>query len=144
MRLLHCPTPIEKGVVDRFFNHFVTFIAGASSSPICDYRTHHAMVADHNRKSLSGAEHAVKLLTTYCWLHYRFDMHFPYLTEALSELEALTKIISGLLRTGAMKKCTSCGRDVPWNHQFGICTPCFQSRRHYRDDYDDDYNDYRY
>jgi len=144
MRVLHAPVPIDHGVVDENYNDFIGHLSGKSRQKKCLIRDYMDMQSKHNCLSLKSAEQAVKILTLYCWMHYRFPETFPELDLALAEMDNLNEAITGMLaKPTSEKTCSSCGRKLPWNHSFGKCSSCFNLlRRQRRDSWEDEYDDY--
>ena len=136
IKCMHAPVPMDSCVVDPMYGTYLSYIGKYNHT--CDFR-HYKQMLSLNCKSLSSAESAVKLITLYCWLHYRFPKTFPLIEEALVELDKLTLVITGLLTNGESKNCTSCGDKLKWDHSYGMCEFCFNSRRKVprRDPWDD-------
>jgi hypothetical protein len=74
------------------------------------------------------AEMAVKRLTLYSWLHYRFEVQFPDQERAQEDIARLNKTINKHLEQTAARKCATCGKKLPWQHPHANCDGCFGSR----------------
>lgn len=82
-----------------------------------------------NNHDLLLAEIAVKILTLYCWLGYRYPRIFPDLEEAESMRgEANRAIEKALLFKKLARACRECGKPLPPLFKFAICDRCYRSR----------------
>ncbi len=82
-----------------------------------------------NNHDLLLAEIAVKILTLYCWLGYRYPRIFPDLDEAESlRGEANRAIENALLFKKLTRACRECGKPLPPLFKFAICDRCYRSR----------------
>jgi ATP-dependent RNA helicase SUPV3L1/SUV3 len=82
-----------------------------------------------NNYDLLQAEIAVKILTLYCWLGYRYDNIFPDLEDA-EEMRGIANrsIEKALLHKKLTRVCNDCGKPLPPLFQFPICDRCYRSR----------------
>jgi ATP-dependent RNA helicase SUPV3L1/SUV3 len=124
LMLSRAPVPMVRDEAVPEFEQFVAAVAREeavllSSTPMLQARL---QLNDHEH-----AEQAVKLLTLYCWLHYRLPTLFPQFEEAQAELVLLNTAILGFIGKNRGKKCRECGKPLPWQTRFRLCEPCFRS-----------------
>ena len=80
-------------------------------------------------------------------LLYYFNYKFYSIPEVEKEITDLKHYISELtmkkLDEGAAEKrfCNRCGKPLPWDHRYGICTSCYRGGRNYYWDDDDDFDE---
>jgi len=125
LTLLNAPTPMFRGEPDPMFSQFIRRIEAGRAARVGEFA---GMTSRRQGLSQEDAERAVKLLSLYCWLHYRFREIFPDLDDALWEMSEMNRIVSEHLSTTAIRKCSGCGDDLPWDHRFRICEDCFRGR----------------
>ncbi len=131
---LGAPVPINKGIPDECLRTFAKAIESRLPLVIDSLQQYHSERAAHSQLA---AEHAVKVLTLYCWLYYRYPEYFPDFVSAQEEINKLNVVIARYLTKAKPRCCPDCGRKISWNHKFRICESCFLSRRSFRRDIGD-------
>ncbi|MGO9380217.1 MAG: helicase-related protein [Dissulfurispiraceae bacterium] len=131
---LGAPVPINKGVADECLQTFAKAVESKQSLVIHSLQHYQSEQAAHSHLA---AEHAVKVLTLYCWLYYRYPEYFPDFVSAMEEINKLNVVIARYLTKAKPRCCPECGRKISWNHKFRICESCFLSRRSFRGDIGD-------
>lgn len=121
LRLLNAPVPMDRSVPDWTFGKMIGALESGSPARVGEIKDHRFQYANTNQAS---AEAAVKVLTLYCWLHYRFPALFPDLEQARREAEILNKSISKHLEKVDAKKCQDCGDGLPWDWPYPKCDEC--------------------
>jgi ATP-dependent RNA helicase SUPV3L1/SUV3 len=75
---------------------------------------------------LEAAEKAVKELTSYAWLAYRFPEDYPEMDLCLETRAEVNAFIERTLAARALPRaCPSCGTRLKPAHRFRLCEPCF-------------------
>ena len=90
---------------------------------------------------LARLESEVKIVGIYCWLSRRWPEFYPDCEVAAQERTLLNSAIMRALKSKSLKRtCTTCGCEVKWSHEYGICEGCYAQQRvaRRRDYYDDD------
>ena len=73
-----------------------------------------------------------------CDLLYNYLLKFR-ITEEKEDVLLLKKTIAGAISDLLAKqdllprKCSHCGKPLPWNFPYGMCDKCFKQRRNYYD-----------
>jgi hypothetical protein len=125
--LSHAPVPFRKDLVAAEFVSFVQAVSLRKPVALASLGRYHAQP---NEDLHEPAEYAVKMLTLYCWLHYRFADVFPDMDAALVQIEALNTVIGRHLRRTNVRACSGCGTRLFRNNPFPRCSACFaRSRR---------------
>ena len=124
LMLSRAPVPMVRDEAVPEYEQFVASIAREepvmlSSTPMLQARL---QMNDHQ-----NAEQAVKLLTMYCWMHYRLPAMFPQFEEAQLEMSQLNTAILGFIGKNKGKKCRECGKALPWQSKYRICDACFRN-----------------
>jgi ATP-dependent RNA helicase SUPV3L1/SUV3 len=124
LMLSRAPVPMIRDEAVPEFEQFVASIAREEpillgATPMLQARL---QMNDHQ-----NAEQAVKLLTLYCWLHYRLPRLFPEFEEAQVEMSKLNTAILGFIGKNKGKKCRECGKALPWQSKYRICDPCYRN-----------------
>jgi ATP-dependent RNA helicase SUPV3L1/SUV3 len=125
-RLVYAPIPMNKKTPDELFHRFVKQVEQGEELPLSSIPHIYAAKATFNQEY---SELAVKRLTLYSWLHYRYPDVFIDLDEAKQEITLHNKAIVGFLSKTGTRKCPDCGKMVKWNHKFRICDDCYRSNR---------------
>ena len=131
---LGAPVPMNKGIPDECLRTFASAIESKHPMAFDSLQHYHSASAAHSQLA---AEHAVKVLTLYCWLYYRYPEYFPDFVSAQEEINKLNVVIARYLTKAKPRCCPDCGRKISWNHKFRICESCFLSRRSFRRDIGD-------
>jgi hypothetical protein len=131
---LGAPIPMNRGVPDECLRIFAKAIELKRPLVMDNIQNYHSERAAHSQLA---AEHAVKVMTLYCWLYYRYTEYFPDFVSALGEIDKLNVVIARYLTKAKPRCCPECGRKISWNHKFRICESCFLSRRSFRRDIGD-------
>ncbi len=124
LTLSRAPVPMVRDEAVPEFELFVAAIARQEPVLLTSYPMLQARLQQHDHEH---AEQAVKLLTLYCWLHYRLPTMFPQFEEAQAELTQLNTAILGFIGKNKGKKCRECGKPLDWQTRFRLCEPCFRS-----------------
>lgn len=78
---------------------------------------------------LEGAERAVKELTAYAWLAYRFPEAYPEMDLCQERRATLNAFIERTLAERSLARaCPVCGTRLKANHRFRVCDSCYASR----------------
>jgi len=78
---------------------------------------------------LESAERAVKELTAYAWLAYRFPDYYPEMDLCQERRETLNGFIERTLAERSLARaCPVCGARLKANHRFRLCDACFSKR----------------
>ena len=131
---LGAPVPMNKGIPDECLRTFAGAIESKHPMAFDSLQHYHSASAAHSQLA---AEHAVKVLTLYCWLYYRYPEYFPDFVAVQEEINKLNVVIARYLTKAKPRCCPDCGRKISWNHKFRICESCFLSRRSFRRDIGD-------
>ena len=82
---------------------------------------------------LEASEKAVKDLTAYAWLAYRFPEAYPEMDLCLERRQELNAFIERTLSARSLPRaCPSCGATLKANHRFKICDACHTIRKEER------------
>lgn len=78
---------------------------------------------------LEAAERAVKDLTAYAWLAYRFPAAYPEMELCQERRQALNAFIERTLAARSLARaCPACGTRLKTAHRFRICDACHAGR----------------
>lgn len=78
---------------------------------------------------LERAERAVKKLTSYAWLAYRFPEAYPEMDLCQERRAALNAFIERTLAERSLARaCPSCGVKLKANYRFRVCDVCYAKR----------------
>jgi ATP-dependent RNA helicase SUPV3L1/SUV3 len=78
---------------------------------------------------LERAERAVKKLTSYAWLAYRFPDYYPEMDLCQERRAALNAFIERTLAERSLARaCPSCGAKLKPNYRFRVCESCYAKR----------------
>lgn len=132
LSLSAAPVPRQRSELAHEFDEFVRHVALAKVYPISRLKDYFPAQVAHSQER---AEYAVKMLTLYCWLHYRFSRIFPDLAQAQRNIEKLNVCISEHLRKTKSRGCNECGKRLPLGHRFPKCDACFHAGYGWREDY---------
>ena len=124
LMLSRAPVPMVRDEAVPEFEQFVAAVARREPVRLAAYPMLQARLQQHEHER---AEESVKLLTLYCWLHYRLPTLFPEFQEAQDEQAQLNTAILGFIGKNRGKKCRECGRPLPWQTRFRLCEPCFRA-----------------
>jgi hypothetical protein len=127
--LSHAPVPFKKDLVAPEFVSFVLAVSQRKPLALDELGRYHAQANEHVHEP---AEYAVKMMTLYCWLHYRFPDVFPDMDAALVQIEALNAIITTHLRRTNIRTCAGCGTRLFRKNPFPRCSSCFDKSRRSR------------
>lgn len=124
LMLSRAPVPMLRDEAVPEFEQFVASIARGEPVRLASYPMLQARLQSHDQES---AEQSVKLLTLYCWLHYRLPTLFPEFEPAQLEQARLNEAILAFIGRNRGRKCRECGRPLPWQTRFRLCEPCFRA-----------------
>jgi ATP-dependent RNA helicase SUPV3L1/SUV3 len=124
LMLSRAPVPMVRDEAVPEFEQFVAAVARKEPVLLSSYPMLQARLQLDNHES---AEQSVKLLTLYCWLHYRLPTLFPQFEEAQVEQGKLNSAILAFIGRNRGKKCRECGRALPWETRFRLCDTCFRA-----------------
>lgn len=122
--LSRAPVPTVRDEVVPEFDQFVAAVARGEPVRLAAYPMLQSRLQSRNQES---AEQAVRLLTLYCWLHYRLPDLFPELAQAQSEQARLNEAILEFIGRSRGRKCRECGKPLPWQSRFRLCEACFRA-----------------
>ncbi len=76
-------------------------------------------------------ETSVRIVSLYCWLHFRFPDHFPEQAQAEKQRRALNQEIGTLLKRDKRSgtHCSECGALLPPRFAHPICSGCWSTRQ---------------
>jgi len=95
-------------------------------APVEAERFHHRVGTD---VELEAAERAVKDLTAYAWLAYRFPDAYPEMDLCLERRAMLNAFIERTLAERSLARaCPACGTRLKANHRFRVCDSCYAQR----------------
>ncbi len=126
---LGAPVPIYRGTPDLCLREFAQAIEAKKPLYMDTLKRYYCGSASYDHMI---AENAVKVLTLYCWLYYRYPDQFPDRLVAMAEIKKLNVVIARYLTKSKPRCCPECGGKISWNHRFRICDPCFRGQRRYR------------
>ena len=92
--------------------------------------------------SLDELEERYRVLDLYYHLARKFQPLESTLSMITEKRNRCSEAIMQILDKRAYQKrrCRSCGRELPWDYEYGLCQSCYQDRhRGFTDDWDDDY-----
>ncbi|MDE3012418.1 MAG: helicase, partial [Pseudomonadota bacterium] len=124
LMLSRAPVPMVRDETVPEFEMFVASIARKEPVRLASYPMLQAHLQSRDQES---AEQSVRLLTLYCWLHYRLPTLFPEFPQAQAEQSTLNDAILAFIGRNRGKKCRECGRSMPWQTRFRLCEPCFRA-----------------
>jgi len=82
---------------------------------------------------LEAAERAVKELTAYAWVAYRFPEAYPEMDLCQERRATLNAFIERTLAERSLARaCPVCGARLKANHRFRVCDACYAKRIHNR------------
>ncbi|MDR3517620.1 MAG: SUV3 C-terminal domain-containing protein [Azospirillaceae bacterium] len=97
-----------------------------NAAPDTAERFRHAVGTD---VELEAAEKAVKDLTAYAWLAYRFPAAYPEMDLCQGRRAELNAFIERTLAERSLPRaCPSCGTRLKANHRFRICDVCHTAK----------------
>ncbi|NUB17504.1 helicase, partial [Azospirillum brasilense] len=97
-----------------------------NSAPDAAERFHHRVGTD---VELEKAERAVKELTAYAWLAYRFPDAYPDMDLCQERRAMLNAFIERTLAERSLARaCPVCGTRLKANHRFRVCDSCYAGR----------------
>lgn len=97
-----------------------------NTAPTAAERFHHRVGTD---VELEAAERAVKDLTAYAWLSYRFSEAYPEMDLCLERRAMLNAFIERTLAERSLARaCPVCGTRMKANHRFRVCDQCYAQR----------------
>jgi ATP-dependent RNA helicase SUPV3L1/SUV3 len=89
-------------------------------------RFHHHVGTD---VELEAAERAVKELTSYAWLAYRYPGAYPEMDQCQERRAMLNAFIERTLAERSLARaCPVCGARLKANHRFRVCDACYAKR----------------
>jgi ATP-dependent RNA helicase SUPV3L1/SUV3 len=97
-----------------------------NAAPVDAERFQHRVGTD---VELEAAERAVKELTAYAWLAYRFPEAYPEMDLCQERRATLNAFIERTLAERSLARaCPVCGTRLKANHRFRVCDSCYASR----------------
>ncbi|NYZ15401.1 helicase [Azospirillum sp. RWY-5-1] len=97
-----------------------------NAAPVGAERFRHHVGTD---VELEAAERAVKELTAYAWLAYRFPEAYPEMDLCQERRATLNAFIERTLAERSLARaCPVCGTRLKANHRFRVCDSCYASR----------------
>lgn len=140
LTLSMAPVPLEKKSVPAIFHEFAKAVSRQECFGLERMQRYQAHLSG---RRLEDAEQAVKVLSLYSWLHYRYPDVFTDFRGAQKIIADLNELIVEHLKRRPTRTCISCGKRLYRSQPFPKCEKCFQaSRRRWNDwDDDDDYSD---
>lgn len=126
LTLSNAPIPLIKGEIPDIFSRMVRMLEQRDAMGIGHLAEYHSERAS---ASQLDAEYAVKVLTLYCWMHYRFSEAFPDFEEAKHHIDALNVAISRHLGRAKSRRCRECNTPLRVKHPHPMCDKCFRASR---------------
>ncbi|MBF0212944.1 MAG: hypothetical protein HQM00_05175 [Magnetococcales bacterium] len=80
---------------------------------------------------LALLETSMRIVSLYCWLHFRFPRHFPELELAESKRREINREIGTLLKRDKKleRRCSVCADLLPPRHVHPVCDPCWSAKK---------------
>lgn len=126
LTLSNAPIPMVKGEIPDVFFRMVRALEQRKPLSFAELSAYHS---DRASASQLDAEYAVKVLTLYCWLHYRFPEVFADFEEAKRHIDALNVAISRHLGRAKSRRCRECNTPLRVKHPHPMCDACFRASR---------------
>lgn len=119
LRWVSAPTGVQDGQIATYRAFLLAIVHPELTPPIP--LAHAGMRADEQ-------EAAYKLLTLYCWFHFRYPNVFREIGQAMiARRECVDRIIQQI-RKGLRRYCRECGTALHKHHAFAICDRCHHQR----------------
>lgn len=139
LTLSMAPVPLEKKSVPAIFHEFAKAVSRKERFGLERMQRYQAHLSG---RRLEDAEQAVKVLSLYSWLHYRYPDIFTDFQGAQQQIADLNGLIVEHLKRRPTRTCVSCGKRMYRSQPFPKCEKCFQASRRRWNDWKDDYGDY--
>ncbi|GAB0056878.1 hypothetical protein SIID45300_01193 [Candidatus Magnetaquicoccaceae bacterium FCR-1] len=80
---------------------------------------------------LAFLEGSMRIVSLYCWLHFRFPNHFPDLELAEARRREINREIGTLLKRERKldRHCSICADPLPPGYKHPVCDSCWNARR---------------
>lgn len=82
----------------------------------------------HTGMRADEQESAYKLLSLYCWFHFRYPEVFREIGQAMTGRRGCVDRIIQQIRKGLRRYCRECGTVLPKHHSYAICDKCHHQR----------------
>jgi ATP-dependent RNA helicase SUPV3L1/SUV3 len=123
--LSRCPVDVRDANQLRLLRNWAVNQGRGKPNPAPDFSTRFERDAGTD-VDLEAAEKAVKDLTAYAWLAYRFPDAYPEMDLCLERRQAINAFIERTLAARALPRaCQSCGTRLKPSHRFKLCEACF-------------------
>ena len=120
------PVDARNTIIRAQFENYVWAFAKGHASGVPTYGISKRGEGSNDDR-LFRAEVAVKNLTLYAWLAYRYPEMFPDLERCNDVRRDLNALIESLLKTkGMTRRCSECGKSLPPMHSHGRCDACYR------------------
>jgi ATP-dependent RNA helicase SUPV3L1/SUV3 len=126
-----CCCPIDTKIESHLsrWTQWVKAVIAQRPSGLPGLPTYPAGGSTEDAGVLQEAEGLVKLLSAYCWLHYRFPALFPDFDSAREVISCTNCFIANSLKRKIRRRCNECGKPLPPAYSYGICEGCYEFRR---------------
>ncbi|MBF0127313.1 MAG: hypothetical protein HQM02_08900 [Magnetococcales bacterium] len=122
------PVPLRESVAVSAFEIMTATVARNRVLPL------EKVLPEHTHGGGGGGrlgllEASMRIVTLYCWLHFRFPDHFPELEEAEIRRREINLEIGSLLKREKRQErtCSICASALPPRHEHPICDPCWSA-----------------
>lgn len=118
LRWVSAPLNIQEGQMATYYRVFLRAIVHSDvAAPVPSVRD--GMRTDE-------WESAYKLLSLYCWFHFRYPDVFLEIDLAIARRNECVDRIIGQIRKGLRRYCRECGTVLPQYHSYAICDQCYR------------------
>ncbi|MBF0273057.1 MAG: hypothetical protein HQL98_13490 [Magnetococcales bacterium] len=122
------PVPLRESLAVSAFESMTATVARDRVLPL-------SKVLPDDREGGGGRlgllETSMRIVSLYCWLHFRFPRHFPDLELAENRRREINREIGVLLKREKKleRHCSVCGTALVPRHVHPVCDPCWQARQ---------------
>ncbi|MBF0614700.1 MAG: hypothetical protein G8237_13185 [Magnetococcales bacterium] len=122
------PVPLREGMAVAAFESMTAAVARERVLPLSKVMPD---AAGGPGGRLALLETSMRIVSLYCWLHFRFPRHFPDLELAEIRRHEINREIGTLLKKDRKldRHCSVCGDALPLRHLHPVCDPCWSVRR---------------
>ncbi|MBF0626812.1 MAG: hypothetical protein HQL91_01185 [Magnetococcales bacterium] len=122
------PVPLREGMAVSAFESMTTTVARDRTLALSK-----VLPDDHGGTGgrLALLETSMRIVSLYCWLHFRFPRHFPDLEQAEDKRREINREIGTILKKERKldRHCSICGDSLPPRHTHPVCDPCWHAKR---------------
>ncbi|MEO5345816.1 MAG: hypothetical protein H7834_05480 [Magnetococcus sp. YQC-9] len=122
------PVPLREAMAVSAFEDMTTAVARDKVLPLSK-----VLPEEHGGRGgrLAFLEASMRIVSLYCWLHFRFPNHFPDLELAETRRREINREIGTLLKRERKleRHCSICADPLPPRHPHPVCDSCWNARR---------------